>query len=117
MALFGKKKESSKSCCCGGCDCGSMARAEAARDAGAGVKVLGTDAARCGALAAAAGEALAELGMDTAVDRVSDFAQIAAFGVVTTPALVVDGRVVAYGKVLQKDEVRELLIKARGAQA
>ena len=41
----------------------------------------------------------------------TDFAQIAAYGVMTTPALVVDEKVVSYGKVLKKDEVKEILEK------
>ena len=47
--------------------------------------------------------ALTELGMDTSIDHVTDFTQIAAYGVMTTPALVVDGKVVSYGKVLKKE--------------
>ena len=58
--------------------------------------------------------ALGELNMETDVDHVTDFAQIAAYGVMTTPALVVDGKVVSYGKVLKKDEVKELIRKVRG---
>ena len=58
--------------------------------------------------------ALTELGMDTSIDHVTDFAQIAAYGVMTTPALVVDGRVVSYGKVLKKDEAKTLICKVRG---
>ena len=46
--------------------------------------------------------ALTELGMDTSIDHVTDFTQIAAYGVMTTPALVVDGKVVSYGKVLKR---------------
>ena len=46
--------------------------------------------------------ALAELNMDTTIDHVTDFSQIAAYGVMTTPALVVDGKVVSYGKVFEK---------------
>lgn len=57
---------------------------------------------------------LAELGMETGIDHVTDFAQIAAYGVMTTPALVVDGTVVSYGKVLKKDEVKALIQKVRG---
>jgi protein-disulfide isomerase len=47
--------------------------------------------------------------MDTAIDHVTDFSQIAAYGVMTTPALVVDGKVVSYGKVLKTDEVAKIL--------
>mgnify|MGYP002410113398 CR=1 FL=1 len=53
-------------------------------------------------------------GMDTTIDHVTDFAEIAAYGVMTTPALVVDGKVVSYGKVLKTDEVVKILQKARG---
>ncbi|MGI6595487.1 MAG: thioredoxin family protein [Candidatus Ratteibacteria bacterium] len=55
-----------------------------------------------------------QLGMDTTIDHVTDFSQIAVYGVMTTPALVVDGKVVSYGKVLKTDEVVKLLQKARG---
>ena len=54
-------------------------------------------------------EALTELGMDTKVEHVTDFVKIAAYGVMTTPALVVDNKVLAYGKVLKKDEIIKLL--------
>ena len=47
-------------------------------------------------------KALDELGMDITIDHVRDYEKIAAYGVMTTPALVVDGKVVSYGKVLKK---------------
>lgn len=80
---------------------------------GAAVKVLGSGCAKCAQLEAATLEALRELGMDTAIDHVTDFAQIAAYGVMSTPALVVDGRLLSHGKVLRKDEVVALLRRAR----
>lgn len=52
--------------------------------------------------------------MKTTIDHVTDFAQIAAYGVMSTPALVVDGKVVSYGKVLKKDEAKDLIRKVRG---
>jgi len=52
--------------------------------------------------------------MDTAIDHVRDFAQIASYGVMSTPALVVDGKVVSSGKVLKTEEVVAILKKARG---
>lgn len=114
MGLFGKKKkEETTSCCCGGnCTPETMARAEEAKAAG-GVKVLGSGCAKCNALEASIREALAELGMDTTIDHVADFTQIAAYGVMSTPALVVDGKVISYGKVLKKDEAKALIQKAR----
>ena len=113
MELFGKKKEK-KSCCCGdSCTPEKMAQAETAKTT-AGVKVLGSGCAKCHALEEAARAALAELNMDTTIDDVTDFSQIAAYGVMTTPALVVDGKVVSYGKALKKDEVKALIQKVRG---
>ena len=110
MGLFGKKKEK-KSCCCGdSCTPEKMAQAETAKTT-AGVKVLGSGCAKCHALEEAA---RAELNMDTTIDDVTDFSQIAAYGVMTTPALVVDGKVVSYGKALKKDEVKALIQKVRG---
>ena len=43
----------------------------------------------------------------------TDFKQIAAYGVMTTPALVVDGKVVSCGKALKKDDVKALIQKMR----
>ena len=114
MGLFSRnKKEKTASCCCGSCTPEAMARAEAGKTSG-GVKVLGSGCAKCSALEQAAREALAELGMETAIDHVTDFTQLAAYGVMTTPALVVDGKIVSYGKVLKKEEVKALIQKVRG---
>lgn len=49
--------------------------------------------------------------MDEDIDHVTDFVQIASYGVMTTPALVIDGKVISLGKVLSVDEVKELLMK------
>ena len=116
MALFGKRKEKEEpktACCCGGCDCGSMEQAEKAKSEGARVKVLGSGCAKCNALEAATKAALEQLGMDTTIEHVTDFSKIAAYGVMTTPALVVDGKVVSYGKVLKTEEVVAILNKLK----
>ena len=81
---------------------------------GASVKVLGSGCAKCNQLEAATVAALEQLGMDTTIDHVRDFAQIASYGVMSTPALVVDGKVVSYGKVLKTEEVVAILKKVRG---
>ena len=78
-----------------------------------GVCVLGSGCSKCQALEKAVCEALEELGMDTKVVHVTDFAQIAAYGVMSTPALVVDGKVVSSGKVLQKEAVKKLILEVR----
>lgn len=111
MGLFGKKKEKTSSCCCGGNYTPETIAKAAAVKAAAGIKVLGSGCDKCNALEAATRTALAELGMDTTIGHVTDFTQIAAYGVMTTPALVVDGKVVSYGKVLKKDEAKSLIQK------
>ena len=59
-------------------------------------------------------KALSELGMTDEIDHVTDFGQIAAMGVMSTPALVIDNKVVSMGKVLSKDDVIKALKKVRG---
>ncbi len=114
MRLFGKKKEEKSACCCGGnCSPETMNEAEQAIPDGHSVKVLGSGCPRCNQLEAATKEALEQLGMDTTVEHVTDYAKIAAYGVMSTPALVVDGKVVSYGKVLKTEEVVQILKKIR----
>lgn len=116
MGLFGKKKEKEKeeasSCCCGGaCESESMEQEKEVIASGESVKVLGSGCAKCNELEANVKAALEQLGMDTAIEHVTDFTQIAAYGVMSTPALVVDGKVVSYGKVLKTEDVVKLLQK------
>jgi len=122
MGLFGKKKQ--EVCSCGGncetkevkkeaCSCGGnceTVKVETEKS----VKVLGSGCAKCNELEKNTVEALKQLGMDTAIEHVKDFAVIATYGVMQTPALVVDGKVVAYGKVLKTEEVVKILQKTRG---
>lgn len=114
MGLFKKKNIKSEKCCCAeSCTPSQMAQAEASKSK-PGIKVLGSGCSKCNALEAATREALDELKMDTSIDHVTDFAEIATYGVMTTPALVVDGKVVSYGKVLSKDEIIALLKETTG---
>jgi small redox-active disulfide protein 2 len=114
MSLFKREKKNEASCDCGGiCDAQSVAEAEKTKSEGAIIKVLGSGCAKCNQLEEATREALEKLGMDTAIDHVTDFSQIAAYGVMSTPALVVDGKVVSYGKVLKTEEVVKLLQKGK----
>lgn len=82
-------------------------------DEKSGIKILGGGCEKCIRLEASVKEALSRLGMDTEVDHVTDFTEIAAYGVMTTPALVVDGKVVSYGKVLKTEEVMKILNAVR----
>ena len=114
MKLFGRKtKQKTGNCCGDGCTPETMQQAETKKNS-SGIKVLGGGCAKCQELENAVKEALAELGMDTSVEMVTDFAQIAAYGMMTTPALVIDGKVISYGKVLKKEEAKDIIQKARG---
>ena len=109
-ALKPTDEEKHTSCCCGNrCNDKTPVKAEPAPINGSAIKVLGSNCAKCNALEAAVTEALKELGLDTAIEHVTDFTQIAAYGVMSTPALVVDDKVVSFGKVLKKDEIIKLL--------
>ena len=113
MNIF-RKKEESKGCCCGGnCNSEAAAKSEIVKTDGLGVKILGSGCKKCNELEANTVEALKQLGIDAHVDHVTDFSQIAAYGVMSTPALVIDGKVVSYGKVLKTAEAVEIIKKVR----
>jgi small redox-active disulfide protein 2 len=76
------------------------------------VKVLGPGCRNCVALEKATREAIDRLGLDATVEKVTDYADIAAYGVMSTPALVVDGKVVSAGRVLTPTHIGELLTAA-----
>lgn len=111
MALFGKKKPQEQPRQTLEAPAGEQA--SPSQRQGAAVKVLGSGCAACNQLEEAARAALKDMGMDTTIEHVRDFAQIAAWGVMSTPALVVDGKVVSYGKVLKKEEVVRILQNQR----
>lgn len=106
--FFGKKKEEKASACsCSG------AQAKAADPGTGSVVVLGTGCASCHALLENTREAAAKVGLDNEVEYVTDLAQIAAYGVMRMPALVVNGTVVSSGKILKPEEIEALLNEAR----
>jgi small redox-active disulfide protein 2 len=73
------------------------------------IQVLGTGCAKCKTLTANAEKAVQELGSDATVEKVEDVREIMKFGVMSTPALVVDGKVMTAGKVLTPDQIKKLL--------
>lgn len=73
------------------------------------IQVLGTGCAKCKQLTANAEKAVAELGMGVPVEKVEDIREIMKFSVLSTPALVIDGKVRAAGKVLSPEAVKDLL--------
>ncbi len=76
------------------------------------IKVLGPGCANCRNLEEATRLALADLGLDATLEKVTDYPTIAGYGVMSTPALVVDEKVLLSGRVPKADEVRTLLAAA-----
>jgi small redox-active disulfide protein 2 len=73
------------------------------------IKILGPGCKKCSTLTENTEKALASLGLTADVIKVTDFAQIAAHGVMSTPALAIDDKVVSVGKVLTAAEVEKML--------
>ncbi len=75
------------------------------------IEILGTGCLKCKQLAANTEAAVKELPIQAEIVKVTDIDKILGYGVMMTPALVVDGTVASYGKLLSKDEIKKLLTK------
>lgn len=73
------------------------------------IEVLGTGCAKCKTLEENAKQALAKIGGFHEIKKVEDIVEIMNYGVMSTPALVVDGIVKSSGKVLSVEEIIEFL--------
>ncbi len=74
------------------------------------IQILGTGCAKCNNLTAVAEAAAKSTGEPYALEKITDIRQIMTFGVMTTPALVIDGKVMVAGKVPSIDEVKQMLV-------
>ena len=73
------------------------------------IQILGTGCPKCKQLMANAEAAVKALGIEASIEKVEKLADIMKFGVMTTPALVVDGQVKSAGRVLSADEIGRML--------
>lgn len=73
------------------------------------IKVLGSGCAKCMKLYEQADAAAKSLGLDYNIQKVTDIAQIMTYGVMMTPALVVDGQVKVVGRIPPAEEMKQLL--------
>lgn len=78
------------------------------------VQILGTGCSKCKKLAENADKAIAESGVEAVVEKVTDVKAIMGYGVMTTPALAVNGRVKLAGKVASVQEITDLLKNQSG---
>lgn len=78
------------------------------------IEILGVGCPKCKQLTANAEAAVRESGVSAEIAKVTDIARITEYGVMMTPALVVDGKIVSSGKVLSKDDIKKILSVAGG---
>lgn len=75
------------------------------------IKILGTGCPKCKALEKLTREVIEQNGIDASVSKVEDIVEIMKYGVMTTPALVVDGKVEIKGRVPSSDEIKKVLTR------
>lgn len=73
------------------------------------IKILGTGCPKCKSLERLTREAVSETGIDADISKVEDIMDIMNYGVVSTPALVIDGKVVLYGRLPSSSEIKTFL--------
>lgn len=73
------------------------------------IQILGTGCAKCQKLADNTKQAADNLGLDYEMEKITELNQIMAFGVMTTPGLAVDGKVLIVGKVPSPADIEKLL--------
>ncbi len=73
------------------------------------IKILGTGCPNCKSLEKLTRELVAESGLDATVSKVEDIVEIMGYGVMSTPALVVDGKVKVSGRLPSRDEIKQIL--------
>lgn len=121
MALFnfGKKKEEKKApaCACA-CGCPTSGTEEItndccpeAKDGIRCIKVLGAGCKSCHELYENTKQAVNDMGFDLEIEYITDMEKVMTYGVMSTPALVVNEKVVSMGKVLKTTDIEKLLTK------
>ena len=76
------------------------------------IKVLGTGCAKCQLLEKVVRQAVDEMGLDASVEKVTEFADIMSYGIMSTPGLVIDGEVRLAGRLPKLDEVKSIIARA-----
>ena len=73
------------------------------------IKILGSGCAKCKTLEKLTREVVIQNGIEATITKVEDIREIMKFGVMTTPALVVDGKVEIKGRIPSSDEIKQIL--------
>lgn len=75
------------------------------------IKILGSGCPKCKKLEKITKEVVNELGIDANITKVEDIMQIVNYGIISTPALVINEKVVIKGRIPSKNEIKILLTK------
>jgi len=75
------------------------------------IKILGTGCSRCKTLEKLTREVVEQNGIDATITKVDDIMEIMKYGVMTTPALVINGKVEIKGRVPSSDEIKQVLTR------
>ena len=75
------------------------------------IKILGPGCAKCNTLVKVTREVVEKHGINATITKVEDIMEIMKYGVMSTPALVIDEKVVVSGRVPSQDEIKQLLTK------
>jgi len=78
------------------------------------IKVLGSGCAKCKQLYAEVEKAIAQTGQPVALTKVETIEEVMSYGVMMTPALVIDGRVVASGRIPSANEIATMITRTEG---
>jgi small redox-active disulfide protein 2 len=73
------------------------------------IKILGTGCSKCKTLEQRTREVVSKNGIDATIIKVEDIMEIMKFNIMTTPALVIDGKVVSKGRIPSVDEIKQFL--------
>ena len=126
-SLFGEKKsagccnmeiiEETQNCGCADGSCDTSGDKQSFIEGAMSIKILGSGCKNCITLTENTKLALAEMGLRANIEKITDLAAITGYGVMSTPALVIDEKVVSYGKVLKPKEIVKIIVKVRQANA
>ena len=72
------------------------------------IKVLGGGCSKCEALLENTKKAVQEKGIEAEIEYITDFSVIAGYGIMSTPALMIDGKVVSTGRILNEKQIGKL---------
>lgn len=75
------------------------------------IKILGTGCPKCKTLEKCTRDAVAELGIDADISKVEDIYKIMSYGILHTPGLVINGKVVLSGRLPSTSEIKEIITK------